>query len=219
MSIARTGTRRSRRCRGRTCGGSRARSSARPSRGRAEQSPFHRRRLEAAKVKPGKIRRFDDLRRLPFTTRDEWMDCQAEKPALRRHAGARPSSAAIRYHMTCGHDGPHAAARARRPRPTGSGSPSAGATASTAFGVRPERPRVLRVLLRHVHRLLGRPLRLREDGLPRAAVGQHDDAEPRAADRRDGRDGRLRDADLRAAPGAGGARDGHRPARAARSSA
>src|SRR5262249_22698851 len=31
-----------------------------------------------------------------------------------------------------------------------------------------EGPRVLRVLLRDVHRLLGRALRLREDGLPRA---------------------------------------------------
>src|SRR5262249_5577208 len=38
------------------------------------KSAFHRRMLDAAKVKPERIRTLDDLRRIPFTTREAWMD-------------------------------------------------------------------------------------------------------------------------------------------------
>ncbi len=69
-----------------------------------ERSPFQRRRLEAAKVKPERIRRLEDLKRLPFTTRAEWMDCQAEKP-LFGDLLATPADQAIRYHMTSGTTG------------------------------------------------------------------------------------------------------------------
>jgi phenylacetate-CoA ligase len=67
-------------------------------------SPFHRRLLDGAGVKPKDIRGFDDLHRLPFTTRDAWMDCQAEKPPYGDLLAAPPDSA-IRYHTTSGTSG------------------------------------------------------------------------------------------------------------------
>ena len=38
------------------------------------KSEFHRRRWEAANFHPDQLRTFDDLRRIPFMTRAEWMD-------------------------------------------------------------------------------------------------------------------------------------------------
>ena len=67
-------------------------------------SPFHRRLYEQARVTPDKIRTFDDIRRLPFMTREDWMQCQADKP----HFGdliTRPQTEAIRYHLTSGTSG------------------------------------------------------------------------------------------------------------------
>ena len=46
----------------------------------AAHSPFYRRKLKAAGIKPGAIRTLDDLRRLPFTTKDELKENQAAKP-------------------------------------------------------------------------------------------------------------------------------------------
>ncbi|MHC5011417.1 MAG: phenylacetate--CoA ligase family protein [Planctomycetota bacterium] len=69
-----------------------------------EGSAFHRRLMDEAGVKPDQIRGYDDLRRLPFTTRDAWMDCQQE----RRPFGdmvVRPDTHAIRYHTTSGTTG------------------------------------------------------------------------------------------------------------------
>ena len=37
------------------------------------QSPFHRRLYEQAGVTPDRIETLDDLRRLPFMTREDWM--------------------------------------------------------------------------------------------------------------------------------------------------
>ena len=45
-----------------------------------ERSPFHRRLYEQAGVKPEQIRSLDDIRRLPFMTREAWMANQAEAP-------------------------------------------------------------------------------------------------------------------------------------------
>ena len=45
-----------------------------------ERSAFHRRLYEKAGVTPDRIRSLDDIRRLPFMTREDWMACQAEKP-------------------------------------------------------------------------------------------------------------------------------------------
>ena len=44
------------------------------------QSPFHRRLYEKAGASPDKIRKLDDIQRLPFMTREDWMANQAEKP-------------------------------------------------------------------------------------------------------------------------------------------
>ncbi len=70
----------------------------------AERSVFHRRKFEAAGFRPEQIRTLDDLRRIPFTTRDEWMASQAETP-LFGDLLARPRELAIRYHLTSGTSG------------------------------------------------------------------------------------------------------------------
>jgi phenylacetate-CoA ligase len=67
-------------------------------------SPFHRRLYERAGVRPEQIRTLDDIRRLPFMTREDWMANQAEKP-LFGDLITRPASAAIRYHLTSGTSG------------------------------------------------------------------------------------------------------------------
>jgi phenylacetate-CoA ligase len=69
-----------------------------------ERSAFHRRLMDGAKVKPSRIRRFDDLKRLPFTTRPAWMECQ-EKAPLFGDMLAQPPEAAVRYHLTSGTTG------------------------------------------------------------------------------------------------------------------
>lgn len=70
----------------------------------AARSPFHRRKLEEAGVTPDSIRTLDDLRRIPFTTREEWMACQAATPQFGDML-AHPREHAIRYHLTSGTSG------------------------------------------------------------------------------------------------------------------
>jgi len=67
-------------------------------------SPFHRRLYERAGVTPDQLRGFDDIRRLPFMTREDWLGNQAEKP-LFGDLITRPASEAIRYHLTSGTSG------------------------------------------------------------------------------------------------------------------
>jgi phenylacetate-CoA ligase len=67
-------------------------------------SPFHRRLYESAGVSPEQIETLDDLRRLPFLTREEWMACQEAAP-LYGDLITRPSGDAIRYHLTSGTSG------------------------------------------------------------------------------------------------------------------
>ena len=38
------------------------------------RSPFHKRRFDAAGFHPDQLKSLDDLRRIPFMTREEWMD-------------------------------------------------------------------------------------------------------------------------------------------------
>ena len=75
----------------------------------------------------------------------------------------------------------------------------------------PGRHRAVRVLVRHVHRLLGRALRMREDRVSRAVDRRRDDRVAGEEHHRHGRDDRVLDADLRVADVAGGGRDGRRP--------
>jgi phenylacetate-CoA ligase len=67
-------------------------------------SPFHRRRFDAAGFKPGTIASLDDLRRIPFMSRDEWMASIAETPLFGDLPAADPRHA-IRYHLTSGTSG------------------------------------------------------------------------------------------------------------------
>ena len=67
-------------------------------------SPFHRRMMDAAKVKPSRIRGYADIRRLPFTTRAAWMECQEATP-LFGDMLAHPVERAMRYHLTSGTTG------------------------------------------------------------------------------------------------------------------
>ncbi len=69
-----------------------------------DQSPFHKRLLDNAGVKPEQIRGFEDIERLPFMTREDWMACQSETP-LFGDMTTRPKGDAVRYHLTSGTSG------------------------------------------------------------------------------------------------------------------
>ncbi len=62
-------------------------------------SSFYRRKLDAAGVKPGDVRTLADLARLPFTTKDELKQSQAEHP-LWGDFLAVPFEECLRVHMT-----------------------------------------------------------------------------------------------------------------------
>ena len=69
-----------------------------------EKSPFHRTRWEAAGFHPDQLKTLDDLRRIPFMTREEWMESIGNKPLF----GDLPTTDqenAIRYHLTSGTTG------------------------------------------------------------------------------------------------------------------
>ena len=69
-----------------------------------QTSPFCRRLYENAGVTAEQIQTLDDIRRLPFMTREDWMECQADQP-LFGDLITRPREAAIRYHLTSGTSG------------------------------------------------------------------------------------------------------------------
>ncbi len=69
-----------------------------------QASPFHRRLFEQAGVKPEQVRGLDDLERLPFTTREAWMECQKRTPPFGDML-ALPFEQAVRYHTTSGTTG------------------------------------------------------------------------------------------------------------------
>jgi len=68
------------------------------------QVPFHSKRLRDSGVTSDSIATLDDLRRIPFMTRDEWMEGQLEHPPYGPILAA-PEDAAVRYHMTSGTTG------------------------------------------------------------------------------------------------------------------
>jgi phenylacetate-CoA ligase len=65
----------------------------------SRQSPFYRRKFEAAGVKPEHIRTLQDLGRLPFTTKDELKQSQADHPPWGDFL-AVPLDECLRVHMT-----------------------------------------------------------------------------------------------------------------------
>jgi len=64
----------------------------------AAHSPFYRRKLKAARVRP-RLRSLDDLRALPFTTKDELKENQAARPPW-GDVLAVPFEDVLRIHMT-----------------------------------------------------------------------------------------------------------------------
>ena len=66
--------------------------------------PFHTERLRRAGVSADSLRSLQDIRRIPFMTRDEWMQGQLEAPPFGTMLAARPE-VAIRYHTTSGTTG------------------------------------------------------------------------------------------------------------------
>jgi phenylacetate-CoA ligase len=68
------------------------------------RSPFWRRRLDAAGVAPDQVRTLADLRRLPFLTKADLLENQAEHPLYGDMLTA-PASVAIAYHQTSGTSG------------------------------------------------------------------------------------------------------------------
>ena len=68
------------------------------------QVPYHSKRLQDAGVTADSIDSLDDLRRIPFMTREEWMEGQLEHPPYGPILAA-PEESAIRYHLTSGTTG------------------------------------------------------------------------------------------------------------------
>jgi phenylacetate-CoA ligase len=64
-----------------------------------QNSPFYRRKLRDARVKPSAIRTLADLARLPFTTKDELKDDQAAYPPWGQVL-AVPLAEVLRVHLT-----------------------------------------------------------------------------------------------------------------------
>jgi phenylacetate-CoA ligase len=69
-----------------------------------DRVPFHAKRFADAGVTPDSIRSLHDLRRLPFMTREEWMQGQLDEPPYGPILAARQETA-IRYHLTSGTTG------------------------------------------------------------------------------------------------------------------
>src|SRR5262245_29570677 len=65
----------------------------------AAHSPFYRRAFRAAGVRPNRIRALEDLRQLPFTTKDELKANQADRPPW-GDVLAVPLADVVRIHMT-----------------------------------------------------------------------------------------------------------------------
>jgi phenylacetate-CoA ligase len=68
------------------------------------RSPFHRARFDAARFHPDQLRSLDDLRRIPFMTREDWMAAQERRPPFGDLPTVDPQLA-IRYHYTSGTSG------------------------------------------------------------------------------------------------------------------
>ncbi len=68
------------------------------------QVPYHSKRLHDAGVTADSIKSLDDLKRLPFMTREEWMQGQLDHPPYGPILAA-PEESAIRYHLTSGTTG------------------------------------------------------------------------------------------------------------------
>jgi phenylacetate-CoA ligase len=69
-----------------------------------ERSAFHRRLWERGKFEPSQLKSLDDLRRIPFMTREDWMDAQVAHSPFGDLTTVDPALA-VRYHTTSGTSG------------------------------------------------------------------------------------------------------------------
>jgi phenylacetate-CoA ligase len=69
-----------------------------------KNSPFYQRKFEASGFSPGDFKSLADLKKLPFTTKDELRESQAEHPPLGDHVAA-PMEKIIRIHSSSGTTG------------------------------------------------------------------------------------------------------------------
>jgi len=69
-----------------------------------ERSPFYRRSFARAGFSPDQLRSLADIQRIPYLTRDEWMESQESAPPFGELPVA-PHSAAVRLHTTSGTSG------------------------------------------------------------------------------------------------------------------
>lgn len=70
-----------------------------------EKSPFYQRKFKAAGVTPNDIKNMDDVRRVPFTTKQELLRSQEEHPIYGDFISIRPEEA-VRVFQTSGTTGP-----------------------------------------------------------------------------------------------------------------
>jgi phenylacetate-CoA ligase len=125
-----------------------------------EHAPWQAAKLREAGVTPDAIRSVEDVRRIPFLTRDEWMASQEADPPF-GDVLAQPPAAAMRYHTTSGTSGGRPLAVLDGPKDW-EWIAEMWCYALWGFGVRPCRHGVPGLQLRLVRRLLGRALRRRE---------------------------------------------------------
>lgn len=69
-----------------------------------QRSPFYARKFREAGFDPWQLKTLDDVRRIPTTTKEEWLAAQAELPLFGDLLTA-PESVATRYHLTSGTSG------------------------------------------------------------------------------------------------------------------
>lgn len=67
-------------------------------------APFHRRKFDEAGFQPEQLKTLDDIRRIPFMTREEWMESIFETPMF-GDLTTTDHNHAIRYHLTSGTSG------------------------------------------------------------------------------------------------------------------
>jgi phenylacetate-CoA ligase len=67
-------------------------------------APFHRRKFDEAGFQPEQLKTLDDIRRVPFMTREEWMESIFENPMF-GDLTTTDHNYAIRYHLTSGTSG------------------------------------------------------------------------------------------------------------------
>jgi phenylacetate-CoA ligase len=100
-----------------------------------ERAPFYRRKLDEAALRPERIERLEDLALIPFTTKDELRESQAESPPYGDFACADEIEI-VRVHLSSGTTGtPLVLAYTERDLAT---SAEVGARAFWAAGVRPD---------------------------------------------------------------------------------